>query len=254
MIQGAQMLQRFMAIATLLVASGVLHAADIKVLSAGAVEPAIEAFAQQIKRDTGHEIKILFNTAPQIARRLAAGEVYDMLIAPPAAIDQAIQDGKALAQGRVLVGRVGGGVHVRRGATPPSIATADDLKKAVLAADSVVYNTASTGLYLDKLFASMGILEQIKAKTTRYANGAAVLEHVIKGKGNEIGFGAITEIKLYEAKGLSFVGPLPPEVQNYTRYDATMMVGASASDAVSEVLKIMQNPVSKAIFLKAGVE
>ena len=100
----------------------------------------------------------------------------------------------------------------------------------------------------------MGILDQIKAKSTRYANGASVLEHVIKGRGNEIGFGAITEIKLYEGKGLKYVGPLPAEVQNYTTYDAALMAGATAADAAREVLKHMGSPASKAIFVKAGVE
>src|SRR2546423_1565036 len=98
----------------------------------------------------------------------------------------------------------------------------DALRQALLRADSVVYNQASTGLYLEKLFEKMGIADQLKPKTTRYANGAQVLEHVIKGKGNEIGFGAITEIKLFEAKGLKLVGPLPAEVQNYTSYSAAL--------------------------------
>jgi molybdate transport system substrate-binding protein len=242
------------AIVLLLGVGATAHAAEIKVLSAGAVEPGIEAFAHQLKRDTGHDLKILFNTAPQIAKRLAAGEVYDILISPPAVVDQALKDAKVVAEGRVRVGRVGGGVHVRSNASSPNIATADALKQAVLAADSVVYNTASTGLYLDKLFATMGILEQIKPKSTRYANGASVLEHVIKGKGNEIGFGAITEIKLFESKGLKYVGPLPAEVQNYTNYDAAMMTGATVADATKEVLKVMASPASKAIFVKAGVE
>jgi molybdate transport system substrate-binding protein len=248
------MMRAVFALLGLALTTVVAQAAEIKVLSAGAVEPGIEAFAHQLKRDTGHDLKILFNTAPQIAKRLAAGEVYDILISPPAVVDQAIKDGKIVAEGRVRVGRVGGGVHVRNDAQSPNFSTAEALKQAVLAADSVVYNTASTGLYLDKLFASMGILEQIKPKSTRYANGASVLEHVIKGKGNEIGFGAITEIKLFESKGLKYVGPLPAEVQNYTSYDAAMMAGATAADAAKEVLKIMAAPASKAIFVKAGVE
>ena len=35
----------------------------------------------------------------------------------------------------------------------------DALKQALVNADSVVYNTASTGLYLDRLFEKMGILD-----------------------------------------------------------------------------------------------
>lgn len=235
-------------------AAGVASAAEIKVLSGGAVEPGLEAFAHQLKRDTGNELKIQYNTAPQIAKRLASGDVYDILIAPPGVIEAAVKEGRVLAETRVLVGRVGAGVIVRTGASAPDIRTADTLKQALLGADSVVYNTASTGIYLDKLFAKMGISEQLKSKTTRHATGAAVLEHVIKGKGNEIGFGAITEIKLYEAKGLRFVGPLPAEIQNYTGYDAVIMNGATSVDAAKAVLRYLTTPAAKAAFVSGGVD
>ena len=229
-------------------------AAEIKVLSAGAVEPGLQAFAQIVKRETGHDLKIQFNTAPQIAKRLAAGEVYDILVSPPAAIEQAVKDGKVVADSRVPVGRVGGGIIVRTAAAAPNVASVDAFKRALLDADSVVYNTASTGLYLDKLFGNMGILDQLKPKSTRYADGAAVMEHIIKGKGNEIGFGAITEIKMYESKGLKLVGPLPAEVQNYTSYEAALMSGATAADAAKAVLRQLATPAGKAAFVSAGVE
>jgi molybdate transport system substrate-binding protein len=229
-------------------------AAEIKVLSAGAIEPGLNAFAQIVKRETGHDLRIQFNTAPQIAKRLAAGEVYDILISPPAAVEQAVKDGKVVADSRVPVGRVGGGIIVRTAAVAPNVATVDAFKRALLDADSVVYNTASTGLYLDKLFGNMGILEQLKPKSTRYPDGASVMEHIIKGKGNEIGFGAITEIKMYENKGLKLVGPLPAEVQNYTSYEAALMAGATAADAAKVVLRQLATPAGKAAFVSSGVE
>jgi molybdate transport system substrate-binding protein len=243
----------FVALLAALACAGA-HAADIKVLSAGAVEPGLHAFAQLVKRETGHDLKIQFNTAPQIAKRLAGGEVYDILISPPAAIDAAVKDGKVVAATRAPVGRVGAGIIVRTGVAAPNVATVDALKAALLAADSVVYNTASTGLYLDRLFEKMGILDQVKAKSTRYPDGASVMEHVIKGKGNEIGSGAITEIKLYTTKGLTFVGPLPAEVQNYTNYDAVVMTGASGAEAAAQVLKLLATPAGKAAFVSGGVE
>jgi len=229
-------------------------AAEVKVLSAGAVESGLHAFAQLVKRETGHDLKIQFNTTPQITKRLAAGEVYDILILPPAAVEQAVKDGKVAVDSRVPVGRVGAGITVRAAASPPNVSTVDALKQALLAADSVVYNTASSGLYLDKLFEKMGILNQLKPKTTRYADGASVMEHVIKGKGNEIGFGPITEIKEYESKGLKLVGPLPAEVQNYTSYEAALMTGATAPDAARAVLRQLATPAGKSAFVSAGVE
>ena len=229
-------------------------AAEIKVLSGGAVEPGLHAFAVLVKRELGHDLKIQFNTTPQIVKRLAAGEVYDIVIVTPAVIDQAAKDGKVAADARVPVGRVGAGIIVRSAAAAPNVGTVDALKQALLGADSVVYNTASSGIYLDKLFAKMGVLDQIKPKTTRYPDAGAVMEHVIKGKGNEIGFGPITEIKLYTSKGLQFVGPLPAEAQNYTSYDAAVMTGAPSADAAKAVLRHFATPAGKAAFVSAGVE
>lgn len=241
-------------IALFCLAAGTASAAEITVISGGAVEPGLEAFSRLVKRETGHELKILYNTAPQIAKRLAGGEAFDILISPPATIEPALKEGKVIAETRVRVGRVGAGIIVRSGAAAPDVATVDGLKRALIDADSVVYNTASTGIYLDKLFASLGVSDALKPKTTRYPTGAAVMEHVIRGKGKEIGFGAMTEIRMYEPKGLRLVGPLPAAVQNYTSYDAVVMSGAAAADPSRAVLRLLATPAAKAAFASGGVE
>ena len=236
------------------VAATSVVAAEIKVLSAGAVEPGLRAFAQLVKAQTGHDLAIQFNTAPRIAERLAAGEPFDLLISPAAVVEQAIKNGKVVAESRIAVGRVGVGIVVRSDATPPNVATVDALKQSLLSTDALVYNTASTGLYLDRLFEKMGVLDQLKPKTTRYADGAAVMEHLLKAKGNVIGFGAITEIRQYEPKGLRLVGPLPADVQNYTSYDAALMTAASAAGPAKAALALVATLPGRAAFASAGVE
>jgi molybdate transport system substrate-binding protein len=248
-------MKRFLATLLLMpVFSAASFAADIRILSAGAVEPGLQAFAQVVKRETGHDLRTEFNTTPQIVQRIAAGQVFDIVIAPPDAIAKAAKESKVVTETQVPVGRVGAGVVVRSGASVPDVASVDALKRTLLAADSVVYNTASSGIYLDKLFEKMGILERLKPKTTRYPGGAEVMAHVSKGKGNEIGFGAITEIKAYEPKGVKLVGPLPADVQNYTSYEAVMMTGAASPEAVKAVLNQMATPAGKAAFAAGGVE
>ncbi|MDQ6917316.1 MAG: substrate-binding domain-containing protein [Pseudomonadota bacterium] len=217
----------------------VASAAEIRILSAGAVEPGLHAFAQVIKRERGDDLKIQFNTTPQIVQRLAAGEAFDIVIAPSDAIAQAAKDSKVAADTRVMVGRVGAGVVVRSGAPMPDIASVDALKHSLLAADSVVYNTASSGSYLDKLFDKMGILEQLKPKTTRYPTGAGVLEHVSKA---------------YESKGVRMVGPLPGEVQNYTGYEAAMMTGTASPEEVKAILRQIATTAGRAALASGGVE
>src|SRR5215472_17997631 len=109
-------------------------AAEIKVLSAGAIEPGIRAAAAAYSKQSGNEVKITFNTAPEIRKRVTGGEAFDVVIAPPAALDEFSSAGKVTAD-RVDLGRVGMGVAVRPGAESPDISSAEALKRAVLGAD-----------------------------------------------------------------------------------------------------------------------
>jgi len=233
---------------------GSAMADEIKVFSAGAVEPGGLRAATDFKRASGHDVRVEFNTAPQLAQRLAAGDVADLLIAPPAALDEQTKNGKLNPEGRIVLGRVGAGIVVRASAPNLDVATTDALKRTLLGADRIVYNTASTGIYLEKLFEKMGIGDALKAKTTRYPNGERVMEHIIKGSGNEVGFGAITEIKLFEPKGVKLAGPLPADVQNYTTYGAALMSQATSPGAAKAFLKYLASPEAKQAFAAVGIE
>ena len=122
----------------------------------------------------------------------------------------------------------------------------------LLGADSVVYNQASTGQYLEALFDRMGVLNYLKSRTTRYPNAAQVIEHVIAGTGNEIGFGPITEIKSFEPKGAVFVAPLPEEVQNYTNYVAAVTTRAAAPDSALAFIRYLSSSAGRQVFLATG--
>jgi molybdate transport system substrate-binding protein len=228
------------------------HDASLAVLSAGAIEPGLKAAAAAFEKQNGHAVKITFNTAPELKKRMDANPAFDVVIAPPAVIGEFAAAGK-LAETRANVGRVGMGVAVRDGAAAPDISNAEGLKRSVLAADSLVFNRASTGLYLEGLLKKMDVYAQVEGKTTRYPDGAAVMEHVIKGKGNEIGFGAITEILLYQGKGLKFVGPVPAEVQNYTSYTAAPLASGKHQDLAQQFVSFLAGPVGKPLFVAAGV-
>ncbi len=243
------------ACASTLVASCLMSAAfaaDIAVLSAGAIEPGIKAAAAAFEKQTGHSVKLTFNTAPELRKRMDGNPAFDVVIAPPAVIADFAASAK-LAAARANVGRVGMGVTVRDGASAPDISTADAIKKSVLSAESLVFNRASTGLYLEGLLKKMDVYSQIEGKTTRYPDGASVLEHVIKGKGNEIGFAAMTEILLYTGKGLKLVGPLPADIQNYTSYTAAPLVSGQQQALAQQFVAFLAGPVGKPLFVAAGV-
>jgi molybdate transport system substrate-binding protein len=229
-------------------------AADLRVLSAGAVESAVRKLAKHYERELGRDVDVTFATGPAISKSLATGTAVDVVIAPAGVIANAIKSSKVDVNTQAEVARVGVGVAVRRGLQSPRVDTVDALREALLRAEGVVYNEASTGKYLEKLFDRMAIVDQLKPKTTRYASAAQVLEHIIRGAKNEIGFGPITEIKDFQAQGITFAGPLPAEVQHYTTYVAAVMSEAHAPDAGRDFIRYLTSAKARQLFAATGVE
>lgn len=228
--------------------------AKITVLSAGAVQPGLSKVIDAFRRETGDEVKVTFATAPMICKRLSSGEIADVLILPPELLDEVEKNASSKTAHRNVVGRIGVGVAVREGAPIPKIGTVNEFKQSLLSAESIVYNQASTGTYLESLFDRLGISAQLKAKTTRYPDFAAVCDHVSKGKGFEIGLGATTVIIESASKGLKFVGPLPAEIQYYTTYAATVMSDSPARNAAVALLQYFSSPKAKTIFASVGIK
>ena len=227
---------------------------EIKLLSAGAVKSGLKGLIDGFQRTTGHEVKTAFATAPAIQKRVTDGETADVLIAPTGVLDDLARDGKVSAANRIPLGRVGVGVVVRDAAPVPDIATVEAFKQSVLRAETLVYNQASTGIYLAGLFDQLGIADHLKAKTKQYPNGVAVLDHVSRGNGREIGFGAVTEIIGHGKSGFRLIGPLPAQIQNYTTYEVTDLAAGAAANAAQAFVRYLTTPEAKAAFAAAGME
>lgn len=249
-------------LATLLLALGLSVAAtpsrahDLKVLSAGALEAGLPPLAEAYARVTGHTVHVEIATPPVIRRRLAAGETADIVIVPPNVFGDPAIAGRVRAEGRRPIGRAGVGVAVHVNAAVPSIANGVEFRAALLAADSVVYNTASTGTYFVKLIERLGIADAVKRKAIIYGSGQEVMAHVAKGgaRGSELGIGPLTEIHLYVGKGVRLVGPLPPDIQNHTTYVAAVMSDSAAPEAAADFIAFLARPSSRAAFAATGLE
>ena len=245
---------RSLALLLVLTTTTARAASDFAVMSAGAAEAGLNKLIVVYKRTSGHEPNITYNTGPELARRLTAGDVADVLIAPVGVVDQAENDGRVVASTRFVLGRVGVGVVVRRSVSSPNIATAEALKQTLLKADSIVYGQGSTGVYVEKLLNDMGLGDALKTKGVRVVTGRDVGERVLAGAGNDLGLSAISEIKLLENRGAKLVGPVPAGIQNYTTYAAIVMTGSKAPDVARDFLRFLATPASVVAFRSTGVE
>ena len=229
--------------------------AQLKILSAGAVKPGLTKVMDAFRRDNPSDLKVTFATAPAILEQVnAGGEAVDMVVAPQNVLDQLAKTGKIPAAGRVTLGRIGVGVMVREDASLPGIADVDAFRDSLLNAESIVYNQASTGIYLETLFDRLGIYAEVRAKSTRYPDFAAVLDHVSKGKGREIGLGATTVIIENEKVGVKFVGPLPELIQNYTAYVAGATADSEAGGLAQQFIRYLSSPAARSLLSGAGIQ
>src|SRR5688572_1490684 len=101
-----------------------------------------EAYLQlvpQFERATGHNVETHWVATAHVMARLKAGETVDLVILPAAMVDQLVQLG--LVNETDKIAKSGIGVAVRAGAPRPDIGSGEALKRAVLAAKSIVYST-----------------------------------------------------------------------------------------------------------------
>ena len=234
-----------------LVVSVTAGAAEIMVLSAGAAQSPLTAAVPAFESRSGHKVNFTFAPAGEIAKRIAAGEIYDILILPAEGVDGYEKQGKVVPGSRVPLGKVGIGVAVNERAPAPDISTPEAFKQALLAAKSVVYidpARGTSGKHFASVLQQLGIAEQVNAKAT-LGSGGYVVAPVGRGE-IELGVHQITEI--LPVPGVKLVGPLPPALQKWTTYTAVMMPGAKSPEAARALLAYLTSRDALAAFEPKG--
>jgi molybdate transport system substrate-binding protein len=231
-----------------------ISAAEIKVFSGGPFEAAFKTLAPEFERETGHRVVIEYGTAPQLQKNLNESGLGDIYITSASIMKNADSKGMFVPQSLVLLGRGGAGVMVRQGAKTPTISTEQEFKDTLLKAEKIIYNKASTGLYMDKLVEKIGLKDQLESKTERFVNGDDIIHRVAIGKGDEVGVGAIAEIKLNISKGVQYVGPLPGTYQNYTDYLGAINQKSAHIDVARKWLDYIQTTRAKSLLVQTGLD
>ena len=233
---------------------GAASAAEVKVLTTGAFKPVVMALVPEFERQSGHKLVVANDTAGALVRRIEAGEAFDLVVLTPPAIEQLTRKGKIAAGTAGNLAKVGIGVVVKQDAPRPEISSVDAFKRALLDARSVAYIDpaagGSSGIYLDQLFTRLGIAGAIKAKAV-LVPGGLVAERVANGEA-EVGVHQISEI--LAVKGVSLVGPLPPEIQNYTVYAAGVGAMAQQPETARSLLKVLQSEDASRVLKDKGME
>jgi len=144
-------------IATIFAAPAI--AADLKVISAGAVRGLIAEIIDDYSRQTGQKFDFTVGTTGQLRDVISSGQHADLLIVAVPLMQELEKTGKFVPGSRAELGRVGIGVAVREGASVPDVSTPDSFKQALVAAKSVAFTDpaagGTSGIYFKALLAGL---------------------------------------------------------------------------------------------------
>ncbi|MDZ4104459.1 MAG: substrate-binding domain-containing protein [Hydrogenophaga sp.] len=185
------------------------------------------------------------------AKRVQAGEAFDVVILASDAIDKLIAAGHLQPGSRVDLVRSGVAAAVREGAPVPDLGSEDAVRSAVLAAPSISYSTGPSGVALAKLFERWGISEQLVSRTVQAPPGVPVASLVARGE-VALGFQQLSE--LLGVAGITIAGPLPPAIQIITTFSAGIPVHTAQADAVRAMLAHMTAPAAAEAKRRQGME
>lgn len=184
------------------------------------------------------------------AKRVQAGEAFDLVVLAADAIDKLIASGHVVAGSRADLVRSGVAVAVKRGAPRPDISTEDALRSAVLSAKSIGYSTGPSGTALLELFERWSIAAQVEGRTLQAPAGVPVGALVARGDA-ELGFQQLSE--LMHEDGVDVLGPMPPECGIVTTFSAGVCTASTQPDAIAALLAFMRSADADAAKQRQGM-
>ncbi|OGB86037.1 MAG: molybdenum ABC transporter substrate-binding protein [Burkholderiales bacterium RIFOXYD2_FULL_59_8] len=200
---------------------------------------------------TGQALAIESVGGVDAAKRVQAGEAFDVVILASDAMAKLIAAGHLRAGSLTPLVHSGVAVAVRAGSQTPDISSQDAVRQAVLAAPTLSYSTGPSGVALAKLFERWGIADQIQPRIVTAPPGVPVGSLVAKGE-VALGFQQLSE--LIHVPGISIVGPLPGAIQITTTFSAAMTSGCTRPAEVQALLDFMASPEAAAAKQRQGME
>lgn len=228
-----------------------MRATPLKLLSSMATREVLRELAARYLRSNEQPVSPEAAGGVEVAKRVRAGEAFDVVVLASTQIDQLIAEGKLRAGSRVDLVKSGVAIAVRAGAQRPDVASESAVRLAVLSARSVSYSTGPSGVHLERLFDRWGILSEIRSRIVVPPPGVPVGSLVASGAA-ELGFQQLSE--LIHLPGIEVVGPLPAAIQTITIFSGGISVQCADPVAARALLDYLASPAASQVKRDHGME
>jgi molybdate transport system substrate-binding protein len=223
---------------------------EIKLFSSTALKAVLHEFVPQFEKATSNKVTLTIGPAAVMKSQIDQGAAFDVAILTPPLLDGLAKAGQIDAATRVTIAKSGLAVTVRAGAAKPEVATADALKRTLLAAASVGLNgQGATRAGAEAMFAKLGIAEEMKSKIKWLTTTAP--EAVAKG---EVELGLSPASEALEASGVQVAGLVPPDYQAYIVLTGAVSAKSQSAAAAAALLKFLTAPGALPVLKEKGME
>jgi molybdate transport system substrate-binding protein len=201
---------------------------------------------------TGGAVSIEATGGVDAAKRLRAGEVFDLVILADDVIEKLESEGHVAAGSRVAFVRSSMAVAVRAGAPWPEIGSEAAVRAALMGARSIGYSTGPSGTHLLAVLKSWGLDPSAESgRLVQAKPGVPVATLVASGEA-AVGVQQLSEF--LGEPGIDIVGVLPPPVQAVTTFSIGIGGRSAHVEEARAVIGYLNAPDSIGIKRRFGLE
>jgi molybdate transport system substrate-binding protein len=230
-----------------------VNAAEVKVLCANGMRAILTELHPQLERTTGQKVTMSFGEAGDLRKRIQDGELVDVMVLPRGVLDQLLTQGRIVPGSIVDLGQSGMGLGVRTDAPKSDIGSAEGLKRALLAATSIVITDPTTGgvsgVHIAEVFQRLGIAEELQPKL-KLNRGGPNAAFIARGEA-DMGIQLAHEIRA--VPGIDFI-PLPVEFQKTFVFSAGLAPSAKESVPAKALLQFLSGREGMIVIRVQGMD
>jgi molybdate transport system substrate-binding protein len=220
----------------------------IKGITSMAMRDVLSELARDHERLEGPCVELEAAGGVDVKRRIEQGESFDFVVLARQAIDE-LATARHVAAGTALDLALSAiAVAVAAGASRPRLATARDVKEAVLAARAVGLSTGPSGKHLREVLRGWGVAG---ARVVESPPGVPVAALIARG---EVDLGFQQSSELMNAAGIEILGLLPHELQKVTVFAGAVCVASTQPDAARDMLAFCASPQASEAKRRYGME
>lgn len=223
----------------------------IRGISSMATRELLAELAAAHRERTGEAVQVESVGGVDAARRVQAGEDFDIVVLASDAIARLAAAGAVLAGSKVDLLHSPVAVAVRAGAAVPDIGSEDALRRAVQAAATIGYSTGPSGTALLRLFERWGLAAELQPRLVQAPPGIPVGALVARGDA-ALGFQQLSE--LIRLEGIAVAGVLPPPVAIITTFCGAVCAASSRAEAARRLLAFMASSDADSAKRRQGMD